>query len=187
LPTLTYQRERDDTFQLEQQGSLLTLQGRVIVPYTGDDKHVALIQHGAHMGAAKLWSDQSRKQIYLLVRLQVAAADPAAEIHQRVVGVDVGQRSLAVATDLQNHTVFFVGKEARARADHSARLRKRLPAERHSLGDATPGRDCNARETGEARAQPEQQSADRGRLSRQPDWAGLGWIGPDWAGLGWTI
>jgi IS605 OrfB family transposase len=98
----------------------------VIVPYAGYDKHVALIQHGAHIGAAKLWYDQPRKQIYLLVSLEVAAADPAAEIHQRVVGVDVGQRYLAVATDVQNHTVFFVGKEARARADHYARLRKRL-------------------------------------------------------------
>jgi putative transposase len=42
------------------------------------------------------------------------------------VGVDVGQRYLAVATDTQNRTKFFPGKEARARADHYTRLRKRL-------------------------------------------------------------
>jgi len=42
------------------------------------------------------------------------------------VGVDVGQRYLAVATDTQNKTTFFPGKEVRAQADHYARLRKRL-------------------------------------------------------------
>jgi IS605 OrfB family transposase len=64
-----------------------------------------------------------------LVRLEVEAADPAPEQRQRIVGVagvDVGQRYLAVATDLQNHTAFFPGAGARAKADHSARLRKRL-------------------------------------------------------------
>jgi IS605 OrfB family transposase len=39
--------------------------------------------------------------------------------------VDVGQRYLAVAIDMQNHTAFFVGTEARAKADHYVRLRKR--------------------------------------------------------------
>ena len=43
-----------------------------------------------------------------------------------VVGVDVGQRYLAVATDTQNRTAFYTGKRARAKADHYARLRKRL-------------------------------------------------------------
>jgi hypothetical protein len=66
-------------------------------------------------------------------------ADPAADMRQRVVGVDVGQRRLAVATDMQHHTAFFPGTEARATADHYARLRKRLqqkgarPATRHLI------------------------------------------------------
>ena len=42
------------------------------------------------------------------------------------MGVDVGQRYLAVATDLQNHMHFFPGKAVRAIADHYARLRKHL-------------------------------------------------------------
>jgi putative transposase len=42
------------------------------------------------------------------------------------VGVDVGQRYLAVATDLANQTRFYRGKQLRAKADHYARLRKRL-------------------------------------------------------------
>jgi putative transposase len=56
----------------------------------------------------------------------VEGADPIPETQQGVVGVDVGQRYLAVATDTQNHTAFFPGKAVRARADHFARLRKRV-------------------------------------------------------------
>jgi putative transposase len=61
-PTLTYQLGHDDSFKSDQQVSLLTLEGRVIMPYSGYDRHVALIQHGARLGAAKLWYDQPHKQ-----------------------------------------------------------------------------------------------------------------------------
>jgi putative transposase len=98
----------------------------VVVPYTGYARHLALIQQGAQIGAARLWYDQPRKQFYLLVSLEVEVADRVADMHQRVMGVDAGQRYLAVATDMQNHTAFFAGKEARAKADHYARLRKRM-------------------------------------------------------------
>jgi putative transposase len=125
-PTLTYQLGHDYGFKAGQQVSLLSLDGRVIVPYTGYDRHVALIQHGARIGGAKLWYDRPHKQFYLLVSLEMEVADPTPETHQRIVGVDVGQRYLAVATDMQHTTAFFPGKEARARADHYARLRKRL-------------------------------------------------------------
>jgi putative transposase len=125
-PTLTYDCQRDYSFKTGQQVSVLTLEGRVILPYSGYTPHLTLIQHGAHIGAAKLWYDTPRKQFYLLVSLEIEVAGPVPEAHQRIVGVDVGQRYLAVATDMQNHTKFFPGKEARAKADHSARLRKRL-------------------------------------------------------------
>jgi putative transposase len=125
-PTLTYQLGHDYGFKTGQQVSILTLEGRVILPYTGYSPHVALIQQGAHIGAAKLWYDKPRKQFYLLVSLEIAVADPTPEQHQRIVGVDVGQRYLAVATDTQNRMQFFPGKEARATADHYARQRKRL-------------------------------------------------------------
>ena len=62
----------------------------------------------------------------MLVSLEGAVADPTPETHQRIVGVDVGQRYLAVATDTQNSTTFYSGKGAHAQADHFARLRKRL-------------------------------------------------------------
>ncbi len=125
-PTLTYQLGHDYSFKTEQRVSILTLDGRVIVPYTGYARHVALIQQSARIGAAKLWYDKPRKQFYLLVSLELEVADPTPEAHQRVVGVDVGQRYLAVATDMQNHTAFFPGAQIRAQADHYARLRKRL-------------------------------------------------------------
>src|SRR5262249_39837625 len=91
-PTLTYQLGHDYSFKTGQQVSILTLEGRVIVPYTGYTRHVALLQHGAHIGAAKLWYDKPHQQFYLLVSLDIAVADPTPEQHQRVVGVDVGQR-----------------------------------------------------------------------------------------------
>jgi putative transposase len=125
-PTLAYQPGHDYGFKTEQRVSILTLDGRVIVPYAGYRPHVALIEHGAQIGAAKLWYDKPRKQFYLLVSLAVEVADPTPERHRRIVGVDVGQRYLAVATDTQNQTACYRGKQVRARADHYARLRKRL-------------------------------------------------------------
>ncbi len=129
-PTLTYNFQRDYSFKTDQRVSILTLEGRVIVPYTGYTRHVALIQrglqHGARIGAAKLWYDKPHRQFYLLVSLEVAVPDPHPEQHQRIVGVDVGQRYLAVATDTHNKTAFFPGTDTRAQADHYARLRKRL-------------------------------------------------------------
>jgi IS605 OrfB family transposase len=125
-PTLTYQLGHDYSFKVEQRVSILSLTGRVIVSYTGYSKHVDLVQHGAQIGAARLWYDKPRKQFYLLVSLERDVPAPMPERHKRVVGIDVGQRCLAVATDTQNHTAFYGGKQVRAKADHYARLRKRL-------------------------------------------------------------
>ncbi len=125
-PTITYNYHRDYSLKEDAQVSILSLEGRVIVPYTGYSKHVTLIQNGAHIGAAKLWYDKPKKQFYLLITLEVEVADPTPETHKDVVGVDVGQRYLAVSTDTSNHTTFYSGKAVRAKADHYARLRKRL-------------------------------------------------------------
>lgn len=103
-PTLTYQYKKDYSFKQDQQISALTLQGRVIVPYTGYDKHVALIQHGAEIGAAKLWYDKPKKQFYLLVSLEIETPDPTPEQHTEVVGVDVGMRYLAVTATTTSKT-----------------------------------------------------------------------------------
>jgi putative transposase len=125
-PTLTYNYQRDYSLKSEQRVSILTLEGRVMVSYSGYDHHITLIQYGAKIGAAKLWYDKSHKQFYLLVSLEVEVTDPTPESHTSVVGVDVGQRYLAVTTTTTGKTAFYSGKAIRAKADHNARLRKRL-------------------------------------------------------------
>jgi IS605 OrfB family transposase len=125
-PTLTYNYGRDYGFKVGQQVSVLTLQGRIILDYKGYDYHVALIQQDAKIGAAKLWYDKPHKQFYLLVSLEIKVADPTPTLQQQVVGVDVGQRYLATVATIDDQSKFFSGKAVRARADHYARLRKRL-------------------------------------------------------------
>ena len=125
-PTLTYQYKKDYSFKSLQQVSVLTLQGRVIVPYTGYNQHVALIGKGAQIGAAKLWYDKPKKQFYLLVSLEIEAPDPDPSTHKGCAGVDVGVRYLAVASNTRGDCSFHTGKSVVPKANHYARLRKRL-------------------------------------------------------------
>src|SRR5947208_5792819 len=108
-PTLTYNYGYDYSFKRNQQVSVLTLQGRVIMPYTGYDKHVARIVQGAEIGAAKLWYDKPKKQFYLLVSLEVEVEGPSPETHKQVVGVDVGIRYLAVTSTMKGECTFHSG------------------------------------------------------------------------------
>src|SRR2546421_5072326 len=125
-PTLTYQLGHDYSFKTEHRVSILTLEGRVIMPYTGYDKHVTLIQKGAEIGAAQLWYDKPKKQFYLLVTFEVEVANPTPETHKQVVGVDVGIRYLAVTSTTRGECTFHSGKSIVPKANHYARLRKRL-------------------------------------------------------------
>ena len=125
-PTLTYQHGKDYSLKGDQHISLLTLEGRVIVPYQGYAPHLALLRKGAQVGAAKLWYDKPHKQYYLLVSFEVERPDPTPEQQKQVVGVDVGVRYLAVSCDYKGTPTFYSGKRVRARANHYARLRKRL-------------------------------------------------------------
>jgi len=125
-PTLTYQNRKDYSFKKKQQVSVLTLQGRMVVPYTGSAAHVARIKLGKDIGAAKLWYDKPKKQFYLLVSLEVKTADLTPETHTSTVGVDVGVRYLAVASTTRGKSSFYSGKGVVSQANHYARLRKRL-------------------------------------------------------------
>jgi putative transposase len=125
-PTVTYNYGYDYTFKPGQQVSVLTLHGRIIVSYQGYERHVALIQHGATIGGGKLWYDTAHKQFYLLVSLELEVPEPTPDMLPSVVGVDVGQRYLATTATLANRSRFYPGKHVRAKADHYARLRKRL-------------------------------------------------------------
>ncbi len=125
-PTLTYNYQRDYSLKPDHQVSILTLSGRVIVPYTAYSQHGALLHRGAHIGAAKLWYDKPKKQFYLLVCLEVEVADPAPDSHTGVTGVDVGVRYLAVTATTRGDQCFHSGKKLIPKANHYARLRKRL-------------------------------------------------------------
>ena len=125
-PTVQYTYERDYTFKLDQQISLSTLNGRICVSYQGYDKHTAHIQHSACIGDAKLWYDQRKKQFYLLVSLEIEGAEPTPQHLSEVVGVDVGIRYLAVTSTSTGKATFSPGKRTRHKANHYARLRKRL-------------------------------------------------------------
>ena len=125
-PTVTYNYKYDYSFKSGQQVSILTLQGRVVVLYQGYNPHIALIQHGATIKAARLWYDKPRKQFYLLVSLELALPDPTPETLVSVAGVDVGMRYLATTATTTNQSQFFAGKSVRAHADHFTRTHKRL-------------------------------------------------------------
>jgi len=125
-PTVQYTYERDYTFQCHQQVSIGTLGGRVSLPYHGYDKHLALIRAGATIGDAKLCYDRQKKTFYLLVSLSIDVAEPTCEQFTEVVGVDVGIRYLAVTSTETGSARFHPGKRVRHRANHYARLRKRL-------------------------------------------------------------
>jgi putative transposase len=125
-PTLTYNYHRDYSLKPAQQVSILTLQGRMIVPYTGYHKHVALLHQDAHIGAARLWYDKPHKQFYLLISLEVEVADPTPHTQTSVAGVDVGVRYLAVTSTTRGACSFHTGKGIVPKANHYARLRKRL-------------------------------------------------------------
>src|SRR5215472_2805082 len=125
-PTVQYTYERDYTFQRNQQVSIGTLGGRVTIMYQGYDEHIARIRHGAGIGDAKLWYDQPKKCFYLLVSLEINVPEPICEQLSEVVGVDVGMRYLAVTSTSTGKATFHPGKRVRHRANHYARLRKRL-------------------------------------------------------------
>src|SRR5215469_504739 len=125
-PTVHYTYERDYTFQRDCRVSVGTLNGRISLPYQGYDQHMAPIREGATIGDAKLWYDRHKKTFYLLVSLSIDVSEPTYEQFKEVVGVDVGIRYLAVTSTSTGKAGFHPGKRTRHKANHYARLRKRL-------------------------------------------------------------
>jgi hypothetical protein len=81
---------------------------------------------GAQIGSAKLWYDKPKKQFYVLVSLEIETPDPTPETHKGIAGVDVGVRYLAVSSNTRGDCSFHAGKSVVPKANHYARLRKRL-------------------------------------------------------------
>src|SRR6266852_969284 len=106
-PTLIYNYNYDYSFKSGQQVSVLTLYGRIVLPYQGYDRHIALIQHGATVGGAKPWYDKPHKQYYLLVSLELDLPDPTPETLPNIVGVHVGMRYLATTATMSSDSHFY--------------------------------------------------------------------------------
>lgn len=117
---------RDFTFKPEGQVSVITLQGRITINYSGYNKHLELIKNGAKVGGAKIFYSKSSKTYYLLVSLELELPELEPTTLSRVVGVDVGRRFLAVTCDVQNKTQFFSGKETIHKAWEYQKARKTL-------------------------------------------------------------
>ena len=124
--TLEYQINRDYSWKKDQIVSVLSLEGRLLIPYQGYSKHLELIKAGTPTGAAKLYYQKSRKQYYLLVSLTLDVPDHVPTDHPSIVGVDVGQRYLYVATDREDRTLFASGSEVRQKKDGFSRRIKSL-------------------------------------------------------------
>src|SRR5919202_3691141 len=117
--TLNYQR--DYSFVKDQRVSLITLDGRIKVNYQGYYKHLKMIHSGVvRMGAAKIWYSKPAKTYYLLVSMEIEVSDLMPSDIKRVVGVDVGQRYIAVANDTKNKTQNCRGKDVRSKASRTA-------------------------------------------------------------------
>ncbi|GAA5439841.1 RNA-guided endonuclease InsQ/TnpB family protein [Deinococcus caeni] len=124
--TLEYQYGRDYSWKKNGKVSVGTLAGRLVLEFDGYQKHLDLIQAGAETGAAKLYYQKSKKQYYLIVALNIELPDPQPTDHQKVVGVDVGQRYHFVATNLNGQSLFEKGAAIRHRKDQFSRVRRSL-------------------------------------------------------------
>ena len=122
--TLSYQYQRDYSFKKNQQVSVQTLDGRMVLKYDGWNRHLSSIEQGAEIGAGKLWYDRRKKQYFLLVPLEIEVPD--VQPPARVVGVDVGQRYHLVAQDNQGGTMFASGRATNQTKDGFSRVKASL-------------------------------------------------------------
>jgi IS605 OrfB family transposase len=125
--TCTLNYLRDYSFTKDQKVSVITLDGRIKVNYQGYSKHLEMIRSGVdRIGSAHIWYSRPTKTYYLLVSMEVEVPDLMPSDINRVIGVDVGQRYIAVAADTRNKTQFFSGKQVRHKATHYVKARKSL-------------------------------------------------------------
>jgi predicted transposase len=126
--TCTLNYKRDYSF-VKQGVSIITLQGRIKVAYSGYDKYVNLIQSGQNkvkFGGAKIYYARSTKTYYLLVSLELEIPNIKPNAIKQIVGVDVGQRYHAVTTNTANKTHFYSGKQCNNKATRYQKTRKSL-------------------------------------------------------------
>lgn len=111
---------RDYTVNKQGVVSVNTLQGRIKI--TADWKHVPYEYRQGKYGTARLLTRNGKW--LLLVPLTVEKPDNP--LPQRVKGIDLGMRFLAVAYDNDGHTEFHNGKEVTHKRAHYKDLRTQL-------------------------------------------------------------
>ncbi|WP_339383815.1 MULTISPECIES: RNA-guided endonuclease InsQ/TnpB family protein [unclassified Tychonema] len=124
--TVTFNYRRDYSFKSDQQVSIGTLNGRIVVPYEGWHIHLDLIRVCPNIGAAKIVYQRYSKTYYLMVSLEIELPDIEPTTITRISGVDVGMRYLAVETDPNNKSTFYSGKASRHKANQYQKARKSL-------------------------------------------------------------
>jgi IS605 OrfB family transposase len=124
--TVTLNYQRDYSFKSDQQVSIGTLNGRIVVPYEGWNKHLNLIKVCPNIGAAKIVYQRCSKTYYLMVSLEIELPDIEPTTITRISGVDVGMRYLAVETDLNNKSTFYSGASSRHKANKYQKARRSL-------------------------------------------------------------
>ncbi len=125
--TCTLNYGRDYSLSKNQQVSVITLNGRTKIRYEGYSKHLGFLKSDAgKMGAAKLYYSKSTKTYYLLVSFEINLKEISSADIKKIIGVDVGQRYLAVTTTTDNQTQFFSGKQVLHKATRYQKARKRL-------------------------------------------------------------
>jgi len=124
--TCTLNYNRDYSFKTEQRVSIITLSGRIVVGYSGYNKHLELIKNGGKIGAAKIYYNRSNQTYYLLVSIEVDIPDIKPENISQVRGIDVGQRFLSVEAGIDNSCKFYSGKEIKHKANKYYQARKRV-------------------------------------------------------------
>ena len=125
--TCTLNYGRDYSFHKNQQVSVITLNKRTKIKYEGYSKHLEYLQSDhVKIGAAKVYYSKSTKTYYLLVSFELNLEEITSADIKGVLGVDVGQRYLAVTTTTNNQTQFFSGKQVIHKATRYVKARKRL-------------------------------------------------------------
>jgi len=165
-PGQTFNDHRDFSPREGQRVSILASSGRVILPYTGYDKHVALLAR-----EARLWYNSSRKPYYLLIFPRVKAADPLPQIRQRVSGGH--EPAFSGACGLRGPQHIFLCWLSDAGQDQALCATEDTVAEaRHVRSNPGTGDTRGAGETVETQAHPYAQSAHRGAAPTPPSWPG---------------
>ncbi|MEG4519553.1 MULTISPECIES: transposase [unclassified Microcoleus] len=124
--TCTLNYRRDYSFKKDRRVSINTLDGRIVVPFDGYNKHIDMMRASKKIGAAKIVYQKSSKTYYLMVSLEVGTPTLDPLNITRISGIDVGMRYLAVETDLANKSSFYSGKVARHRANRYQKARQSL-------------------------------------------------------------